>query len=219
MKKKAIFYIDGYNWYHAVFKHYPEWKWLNIETFFTALRPDDEVVCVKMFSALIERDQDAKERQQRYFSALSTLPKTRLILGVFQPRDVTCRATCGQKYTIQDEKKTDVNLAVEIIDDAINNRCDGMYIVSGDSDVQPAVEWVVKNRPGIKITIYVPALPSEQSQRRTDYYSTKGINVVCKFLPLGGIKDHQFKHTLKIAEGKFVARPHLWQQQPVIFQT
>ena len=33
MKKKAIFYIDGYNWYHAVFKHYPEWKWLNIENF------------------------------------------------------------------------------------------------------------------------------------------------------------------------------------------
>jgi len=42
-------------------------------------------------------------------------------------------------------------------------------IVSGDSNVQPAVEWIALNRPGIRITVYLPALPSEQNQRRTDY--------------------------------------------------
>jgi uncharacterized LabA/DUF88 family protein len=133
-KKKCIVYIDGYNWYHAIFKHYPEWKWINIQSFFAALRPDDDVVCVKMFSAFIAHDADAKERQQRYFNALETLPKVKLILGIFQDRQVTCRGTCKEKYSVPEEKKTDVNLAVEMISDAVSGMCDSMFIVSGDSE-------------------------------------------------------------------------------------
>jgi uncharacterized LabA/DUF88 family protein len=212
----TIVYIDGYNWYHAIFKHYPEWKWINIQTFFESLRPHDDVVSVKMFSAMIEHDQTALERQQRYFTALQTLPKVKLVLGVFQPRLVTCRADCRRQYLVPEEKKTDVNLAIELVDDAINSRADSICIVSGDSDVQPAVEWVAKNRPQIKILVYVPSLPNEQSTRRTDYYKTKKLNVDCKFLPIGGIKDHQMKPSIKLADGKLVVRPHLWQKEPVI---
>ena len=215
MRKKAIFYIDGYNWYHAIFKHYPEWKWLNIESFCTSLRPDDDVIAVKVFSAMIDHDKDANERQARYFEALSTLSKVKIILGMFQERIVTCKGECKKPYAIKEEKKTDVNLAIEIMDDAMNDRCNAMYIVSGDSDIQPAVEWVVRNRSGMKMMVYVPALPAEQSVRRTDYYRTKRLNVECKFLPLDNIPHHQMKHTIKIADGKFVARPHLWQREPL----
>jgi hypothetical protein len=74
MKKKAIVYIDGYNWYHCIFKHHPEWKWLNVQSFFDSLRPHEEIVSVKMFSALMLHDADAVERQKRYFAALRTLP-------------------------------------------------------------------------------------------------------------------------------------------------
>ena len=156
------------------------------------------------------------ERQKRYFDALSTLPKVRLIFGLFQPREVACRGTCKERYVIQDEKKTDVNLAVEMIDDAIKGSCDAMFIVSGDSDVQPAVEWIGHNQPKIKITVYVPVLPQEQQVRRTDYYRTKGLAVECKFLPLGGIKDHQLKPVVKLANGHLAVRPHVWQNAAVV---
>ncbi|SRR6266540_3767116 len=215
-KPRCIVYIDGYNWYHAVFKHFPEWKWFNVQSFFETLRPHENLISVKLFSAWMDHDQDARDRQERYFKALSTLPKVRLILGVFQTREVTCKADCRQKYILQEEKKTDVNLAVEIMSDAISGACDSMIIVSGDSDIQPAVEWIAKNNPAMKITIYVPALPQEQAFRRTDYYKTKGLNVDCKFMPLGGIKDHQMKPIVKLANGQLVARPHLWQPAPVL---
>jgi uncharacterized LabA/DUF88 family protein len=210
---KAIFYIDGYNWYHAVFRHYPEWKWLNIQGFCESLRPHDEVTSVKVFSALIDPENpssDARERQVRYFNALRTLPKIKIILGAFQPREVTCRAHCGQKYLVPEEKKTDVNIAVEMISDALEGNCDAIYIISGDSDVQPAVEWIRKRFQAIKIAVYVPSLPSEQPTRRLDYYRTRGLDVECKFLPLGGIKDHQLPNTVKLPNGHLAVRPHVW---------
>jgi hypothetical protein len=153
------------------------------------------------------------ERQQRYFSALKTLPKVRVILGLFQPRTVTCRASCGLKYDVQEEKKTDVNLAVELISDAVAGACEQMFIVTGDSDVQPAVEWIARNRPQIKLTVYIPALPSEQSTRRIDYYTTQKLMVDCNFLPLGRLKDHQLKDVIRLpgVEAKLAVRPYVWK--------
>src|SRR5437762_3127578 len=101
-------------------------------------------------------------------------------------------------------------MAVEIISDAVSGSCDSLCIVSGDSDLQPALEWVAKNRNELKLTVYVPALPNEQSLRRTDYYRTKGLRVDCKFLPLSNIKDHQLPNVVKLRDGKVAVRPHVW---------
>jgi hypothetical protein len=213
MSERAIVYVDGYNWYHSIFKHYPAWKWLNQPAFFAALRPHEDVISIKLFSSFIDPDKptsDARERQERYFSALRTIPRMKIILGAFQPRQVHCRGTCKEQYTIADEKKTDVNLAVEIISDAVSGACSRMYIVSGDCDIQPAVEWVCANKSDLKITVYIPALPDEQAKRRLDYYRTKGLKVECKFLPLDGIKNHQLPNCVKLPDGKLAIRPHLW---------
>ncbi len=211
-KPKAIIYIDGYNWYHAIFKHYPEWKWVNVQSLFEAIRPDDDVIAVKMFSAMIDPHDlgsDARQRQKRFFDALRTLAKVKVILGTFQERQVTCRAN-GCRYAFPEEKKTDVNIAVEMMADAFSGACNSMYVVSGDSDVQPVVEWIATNKMQIKLTVYVPALPREQANRRTDYYKTKGLPVDCKFLPIGNIKDHQLPPVVKLGNGNVSVRPHLW---------
>jgi hypothetical protein len=213
-KPKAIVYIDGYNWYHAIFKHHPEWKWLNIQTYFEALRPDEEIVSVKLFSAMIDPDKpasDARARQQKYFDALRTLPKVEVILGMFQPREVTCRAN-GCKYTYHEEKKTDTNIATAILTDAFASRCQRMHIVSGDSDIQPPVEWVATNLSGIKITVYIPALPQDQAKRRLDYYSNAKLPVQCKFLPLENLPEHQLKGAVKLPNKTFAVRPGEWKK-------
>jgi uncharacterized LabA/DUF88 family protein len=133
----AIVYIDGYNWYHAIFKHHPEFKWLNIQTLFEVLRPDENIQEIKFFSAIVDEknlNSDARHRHLTYISALKTLPKVKVILGKFQDREVTCRAQCKLKYIVPEEKKTDVNIAVEILSDAFKNRSDSTVVVSGDSD-------------------------------------------------------------------------------------
>jgi uncharacterized LabA/DUF88 family protein len=220
VKPKIIVYIDGYNWYHAVFKHHPEWKWLTLESFFRALRPREEVIAVKLFSAMVDAhnpSSDAYQRQSRWFDALRTLPSVKIVLGLFQNREVSCRIDCGKpipekKYTVPEEKKTDVNIAVEMMADALTGCCERLCVVSGDSDVQPVVEWIATHRKNLKLTVYVPAIPQEQSKRRLDYYRTRGVEVESDFLPLENLSHHQLKSVVQLGNGKVAVRPPLWKK-------
>src|SRR5207248_2382170 len=100
-KPRSIIYIDGFNWYFAIFRHFPEWKWLNIQTFFEEIRIDDEVVAIKYFTAMVDPKllvSAQRDRQNLYLNALRQLPKVRVIRGAYQDRTVTCRAECRREY-------------------------------------------------------------------------------------------------------------------------
>jgi len=47
-----------------------------------------------------------------------------------------------RSFNIPEEKKNDVNIAVHMIKDAIYDKCDRFIVVSGDSDLVPAVKAV-----------------------------------------------------------------------------
>lgn len=123
---------------------------------------------------------------------------------------MTCRAQCKGKYFVDEEKKTDVNMAVEIMSDAINGNAKLLCVVSGDSDIQPAMEWVAQRDPSIKIVVYIPALPAEQSFRRLDY-RIHNIKFECRFLPLGDLMKHQLPHNIKLEDKTFCCRPESWK--------
>ena len=210
---RVIAYIDGYNWYHAIFKEKPEWKWLNVESFFATLRPRESLIAVKFFTAIIDEEEavsDAKDRHTRYIAALKTLPKVKVILGKFQKREVTCRVeSCRRKYVFQEEKKTDVNIAVEILSDAVDGNADTLVVVSGDSDIQPAIQWVRRRYSAIKIHVYVPSLPRDKPNRRLDFYPTIGVS--CDFLPLDSIASNQLPDHVKTKSDAVICRPSAWR--------
>jgi hypothetical protein len=85
-----------------------------------------------------------------------------------------------------------------------------MVIFSGDSDLEPAVQWVRTNFPKIKITVYIPALKSEEKFRRNDFY--RQIGVTCNFLPLDSLLRHQFPTKLLLPNGSYVERPDQWKR-------
>ena len=212
-RKRCTIYIDAFNWYYGIFINRPEWKWLNIQSLFEALRTDEDVVRIYFFTAIVHPNQhrsEKRDRQKRYLTALKSLPKVEVILGKYQERTVTCQsAACSRRleYQVGEEKKTDVNIAIRLIDDAIHQRTDAMVIVSADSDLEPAVEWVRKNYPAIKITVYLPTLPDEASQRRNDNYSR--LQVICRPLPLTDVPRHLLPLKLTLPDGSIVERPPL----------
>ena len=213
-KKRCTIYVDGFNWYFGIFQHRPAWKWLNVQSFFEALRLDEDVVAVKFFTALVDplkHVSTRRDRQKRYMRALGTLPKVKIILGKYQERTVTCRAhDCMRRleYQVPEEKKTDVNMAVNLLEDAFRGLTDSMVIVSGDSDLEPAVEWVRRNYPQIKITVYIPVLEDEREERRNHNYHRMG--VTCKPLPLADIPRHVFPATVRVNESETITRPDEW---------
>ena len=56
-----------------------------------------------------------------------------------------------------EEKRTDVSIGIWMLDDAYQDRCDNLILVSGDSDLVPAVQMVKSRFPLKKILVYVPA--------------------------------------------------------------
>ena len=213
-KKRCTIYVDGFNWYFGIFQHRPAWKWLNVQSFFEALRLDEDVVAVKFFTALVDPVKHVsrrRDRQKRYMKALGTLPKVKIILGKHQERTVTCRAAdCMRRlaYQVPEEKKTDVNMAVNLLEDAFRGLTDSMVIVSGDSDLEPAVEWVRRNYPHVKTTVYITVLEDEREERRNHNYHRMG--VTCKPLPLADITRHLLPTTVRVNENETITRPDEW---------
>lgn len=166
-----------------------------------------------MFTALVGPDHrwsEARDRQKRFLKALSSLSKVEIVLGYFQMREKRCLATCGETYGEPEEKKTDVNIAVSMISDAVDGKTDSIVLVSGDSDIQPSIQWVRERFPKIKVTVYIPSLDFEEKERRSDFY--RQINVPCKFLPIDHLKDHQLPDKMFLSGGGTVERPALWRK-------
>ena len=211
VRKKAMVYVDGFNLYFGILKGEPSLKWLNIQKFMDFLRPDEEVVGVNYFTAEVDplkHKSVSRDRQKRYLSALRSCSRIKVITGKYQMREVSCRAKCRERYEVPEEKKTDVSIAVHMISDAIDGLMERIVLVSGDSDLEPAVEWIRKRHPEIKITVYIPQNPDDPKQRRNDTYQKMGVDA--KALPTTDIRRFLFPRKLDLGSGRSVERPNEW---------
>lgn len=156
-KQKTIVYIDGFNLYYGLLKNSLH-KWLNLRSLFTAIRNQDNIIAVKYFTALVigpgQRRQVILNRALEHFGV-------QVILGHHKKKQLKCNvddAKCSlprpRRYWTFEEKHTDVNIAVHLTRDAYTSACERMVLVTGDSDLVPAVEAV--NALGIPVSLLVP---------------------------------------------------------------
>lgn len=155
MAQKVIVYVDGFNFFYGL-KADPKWKkfyWLDMVALFEKfLRPDQEIVAVKYFSAVPD-NPDKAARQYAFFQANKENPKFKLILGKYLRKEIKC-FRCGNIIHTYEEKESDVRIATQIVADAYEKNCDVAIIVSADSDMIPAVE--LARAAGQRIFIYFP---------------------------------------------------------------
>lgn len=212
VRKKAMVYVDGFNLYFGILQALPALKWLNLQSFMDFLRLDEEVVGVRYFTALVDPQKIqsvSRDRQKRYLKALGSCSRIEVINGKYQLREVSCRARCRERYQVPEEKKTDVGIAVQMISDAIDGMMDRIILVSGDSDLEPAVEWIRKRYSGLKITVYIPQAPGFSKQRRNDTYRQMGVDA--KPLPTADLHRFQFPNKIDLGSGRTVERPNEWR--------
>lgn len=145
----VIAYVDGFNLYHGLHDKYRRrYLWLDLEHLVRRLRPQDRIVAVRYFTALVRDDPAALARQRAYIDALSTHSSTvDIVLGRYQSKTVTCRR-CGSVWASYEEKETDVNIAVSLVADAAAAASDIALIISADSDLCPAVRTARSLNPG-----------------------------------------------------------------------
>ena len=154
---RVIAYVDGFNLYYGLrAKRWKKYYWLNIQKLVQQfIRPHQTLVATKYFTTIIKYPNDRRQRQQVFLEALKTLPDLQIYYGHFLSDVITCRS-CGHTYTTYHEKMTDVNIAVELMQDAFGDHFDVAFLLSADSDLVSPISAVQKSFPGKQVICIFP---------------------------------------------------------------
>lgn len=143
---RVSFYIDGFNVYHSIERHHSDCKWLDLHKMVRSVVPvSSQINHVHYFSALAHHRPDKVKRHEIYIDALKATG-VNIVLGKFKPKERYCRL-CHRIFTGHEEKRTDVNIAIKIVEDAFDNCFDSAILVSGDTDFVPIVTFLKKRFP------------------------------------------------------------------------
>lgn len=208
MTARSIIYIDGFNLYYGSLKGTSH-KWLDLQILFERLRPDDAIQSIRYFTALV--DGNAQDRQLAYLRALETLPNVQVIRGRFKRKRFRCGVQectfAGPRfYTGQEEKRTDVAIGIQLIDDAYRNLADRFILVSGDSDLVPAIRMLKRRFPDKQVIVYVPS----RDQVRGAATELRGEADKHRTLPMALIKRSQLPAKVPDGDGGYIEKPSPW---------
>jgi uncharacterized LabA/DUF88 family protein len=169
---KTVVYIDGYNLYYGLLRR-STLKWLDVVKLFAAyvLDKNAELIEVRYYTAPVlgrmSDDPRSTQRQRLYIQALlimypqfliviqgkilATKPHQRLVRPITQAPGLKT----VQVYDFN-EKKTDVNLASDLITGAWTGAYEQAIICSNDSDLEGALAAVKRYHPTIRIGLVAP---------------------------------------------------------------
>ena len=161
---RTSIYIDGFNFYYLAVKN-TLYKWLDFKSLFQKILPlSHQIRAIKYYTAIVSGIQDSQQpvRQRTYINALEKyIPEFSVYYGNFSTHKkwmplvipISCWNTVRVIKT--EEKGSDVNLAVNLVNDAWKNEFDCAVIVSNDSDLKEALR-IVKEELNKKIGIIMP---------------------------------------------------------------
>src|SRR5690349_9881532 len=120
--------VDGFNLYHALdwfeddsrspdHTRFRKYKWLSLTQLsqcYVAPK-SEELVGVEYFTTYAQWDP-GKTFRHRCFIMVQSDEGVKTTFGKFKLKDVNCKATCKAKFGMWQEKQTDVNIAVRLVE-------------------------------------------------------------------------------------------------------
>ena len=221
---KTRVYIDGFNLYYGALRASP-YRWLNLFEMARLTLPKNDVQCVTLFTAMVgplPHDPDAPNRQKAYFRALSSLPPEsfQIVLGHFLAK--TARMPLAEppaagspmvRVIRTEEKGSDVNLAVHLVDDAAQNRFEAAVVFSADSDLYEAVR-LAKEAYGKTVGVVIPQTLENyrhKTRRRRCAELRRVASFTKDFIPDAALTGSLFPEVVKLPSGGTISRPAGWE--------
>ena len=210
----VVGYVDGYNVYHGLLsKEWQRFKWLDFRALFAELlEPGEDLAKVKYFTARGRGPEDSNRRQAIYLGALTSHSGTEVIYGrftkgaprqcsycgnIFRPRCPRCERPDRRNQ----EKMTDVALGVNMVADAYEGLYAKAFLMTGDTDLIPAVRHVV-DRLGKEVIVTPPP------GRRSDALNEAASGVA--HFPRRAFGRSQLPEVVTGAKGQEYCRPPEW---------
>ena len=202
--KRILALVDGFNLYHSMAdrKDLSKYKWLNLRKLIECFTIDnEEIVNIIYFSAYAFWKPERVIRHQTYVNALRTV-NVKPVMSEFKRKTLKCKL-CKKVYTTYEEKQTDVQIAINLFREGMNDSYDKAMIVSGDSDLIPAIEAVKSKFPAKTIHILFPPKRAIESLKQVaDQYSK---------IKEKHLASSQFSDTIKLDNNKSLIKPIEWK--------
>lgn len=183
---RTIVYIDGFNLYFGLrAAGLDKYRWLDLQSLALKVAQARQLIKTKYFTARISGpDQDKQKRQTTYLEALETLSDVEIVYGKYLRNEKQCY-NCQRLIGSYSEKMTDVNIAVALLSDAYTDQFDTAILVSGDSDLCPAVETIRRLFPAKHLIVGFPPKRVSQELRRvaTSYFAVSESAIKRSLLP------------------------------------
>lgn len=201
---RISFFIDGFNVYHSlIYKgKYVKYLWLDYYALAQryARKLKGSIVDVYYFSALAYWNQEKVQRHLLFIGALKSRG-IKVVMGNFKEKDRFCN-NCRQFVMSREEKQTDVNIALYLLNEAYNDSYDTAMIMTNDTDLIPAIEMLRRIFPKKKIGVLFPINRSSHELIQT-----------CSFFRYTKPADFsqcQFPDPYVLPSGRTLNKPSVW---------
>ena len=169
---RTVVYVDGYNLYYGLLRR-SKLKWLDVVALFNdhVLDKASDLIEVRYYTAPVlgrmSDDSRSPQRQRQYLQALRKMNPAKLVIvegrimattphqRLVKPIPEAPHLQMVQVYDFN-EKKTDVNLASDLLAGAWTNAYEQAVICSNDSDLEGALATVKKHHPHLRIGLVAP---------------------------------------------------------------
>lgn len=171
--KRTTIYIDGFNLYYGCLRKSP-YKWLDLKRLFeNLLDASHQITKIKYYTAHISsrNDNDASRARQRYYlNALKKyIPELELYYGHYLTHEIIAKVVNPPPDFIKvyktEEKGSDVNLALHVLNDAWLDQYDCAVVVSNDSDLAEALR-IVKYQTDKSVGVVFPCTDHKRKPSR-----------------------------------------------------
>lgn len=170
--RRVAFLIDGFNVYHSLDfpKKYRKYKWLDYSELAKCfITKTDKIVGIYYFTAYADWNPEKVKRHDIYIDALKH-KGVEVVLGKFKMRDKWC-PNCKSWFKTKEEKLTDVNIAIHLFQLAHYDKYDRVFLLSGDSDLIPAIKSVKSTFPAKEVLVIIPlGRKAEELKNEADEY-------------------------------------------------
>ena len=201
--QRVIVYIDGFNLYFGLrAKGWKKSYWLNLQRLSeNILTKKQKLVSVKYFTSRISFPPEKVKRQGTFIEALETLTKVKIYYGHYQSNKSVCRK-CGIIEMTPSEKMTDVNIAVEMLSDAYEDKYDTAILISADSDLVAPIKTVHRLFKNKRVVIAFP--PARHS------FALKEVAKASFTIGRKKLLCSNFPDEVKKSDGYILNRPGRW---------
>lgn len=211
---RTIFLVDGFNVYHSAVQASRDspgasTKWLDLRKLCSSYLPvagrtareRAALERIYYFSAPpTHRSQDKIDRHMLYVACLRA-SGVNVELARFKKKEVFC-PNCTRRFIAHEEKETDVALAAKLFEVCLADEGDIIILVTGDTDLAPAVRTCRRLFPN-KLIFF--AFPYRRTNLELSAIAPESFSI--KFR---SYLRCQFPDPLRLPDGTEIRKPPSW---------